>query len=346
MRAFLAMVKRELRAVTREKTIMIAVLIQLCLASFSSVIIMGLVAYYDPESIALNARVSIRAGVVGDTESALARFLEAGKVRVRTFASPEAAEAAFKAGRVDTIIYIPDETSGVVDMQLYLPESESRSTVILMMLQEPLKKYENYLRKERGISVRYADIEGKSPASYEFLYSSIIPILMFFPAFVAGSMVVDSVSEELEHHTLDTLWSAPVSLNAIFGAKAAAALVLAAMQCVAWIGLLRLNRIQLANAGLVLLLSLLVAGILSVAAAFIASYFKDRERSQFMYSLFMMIAAGVSYFLDSSPITLMTRLATGDYYIGILNLAGYVAVMMALLVLFLLGTRRLIGLRS
>jgi len=151
MRAFLAMVKRELRAVTREKTIMIAVLIQLCLASFSSVIIMGLVAYYDPESIALNARVSIRAGVVGDTESALARFLEAGKVRVRTFASPEAAEAAFKAGRVDTIIYIPDETSGVVDMQLYLPESESRSTVILMMLQEPLKKYENYLRKERGI---------------------------------------------------------------------------------------------------------------------------------------------------------------------------------------------------
>ena len=135
-------------------------------------------------------------------------------------------------------------------------------------------------------------------------------------------------------------------LNAIFGAKAAAALVLAAMQCVAWIGLLRLNRIQLANAGLVLLLSLLVAGILSVVAAFIASYFKDRERSQFMYSLSMMIAAGVSYFLDSSPITLMTRLATRDFYIGILNLVGYVAVMIALLVLFLLETQRLVGLKS
>ncbi len=42
----------------------------------------------------------------------------------------------------------------------------------------------------------------------------------------------------------------------------------------------------------------------------------------------------------------MTRLATGDYYIGILNLAGYVAVMMVLLVLFLLETQRLVGLKS
>lgn len=346
MRAFLAMVKKELRAVMREKTIMIAVLIQLFLASFSSVIIMGLVAYYDPESIALNARMSIRAGIIGDRQSALVRYLEEGNVRVTAFASPQDAEARFRAGRIDAIIHIPGETGEVVDMQLYLPESESRSTVVLMMLQEPLKRYENHLREERGVLVRYADIEGKPPTSYEFLYSSIIPILMFFPAFVAGSMVVDSASEELEHHTLDTLWSAPVSLHSIFGAKVAAALVLAVVQCIAWIGLLRLNRIQLANAGLVLLLSILAAGILSVAAAFISSYFKDRERSQFMYSLFMMIAVGVSYFLDSSPITLMTRLATGDYYIGIADLTGYVVVMCGLLVLFLSQTRRLIGLRT
>ena len=343
---FLAMVKRELRAVTREKTIMIAVFIQLCLASFSSVIVMGLVAYYDPESIASNVRMRTRAGVIGDSESPLVQFLEESSVRVIAFASPESAEAAFQAGRIDAIIYLPDEAGGVVDMQLYLPESETRSTVILMMLQEPLKRYENHLREERGVRVRYADIDGKPPTSYEFLYSSIIPILLFFPAFVAGSMVVDSVSEEMEHHTLDTLWSAPVSLNSIFGAKVAAALVLAVVQCVAWTALLRLNRIHLANRGLVLLLSVLVAGILSVAAAFIASYFKDRERSQFMYSLFMLIAVGVSYLFDSSPITLMTRLATGDYYTGILNLAGYIVVTLGLLALFLSKTRRLIGLKS
>jgi len=346
MTPFLAMVRRELRSVLHEKTIMIAVLIQLFLASFSSIIIMGLVSYYDPESIGLNALTSIRAGVIGDTGTALARYLEAANVQPTIFASPDAAEYAFRTGRIDTIVHLPDEESGIVDMQLYLPESESRSTVILMMLQRPLKEYENHLREKRGVHVRYTDIAGKPSTSYEFLYSSIIPILMFFPAFVAGSMAVDSVAEELEHHTLDTLWSAPVSLTSIFGSKVAAALVLAVIQCIAWIGLLRVNRIHLEHRGLVLLLAVLVAGILSVAAAFIASYFKDRERSQFMYSLFMLIATGVSYFLDSSPISLMTRLATGDYYTGIANLTGYLALMVGLLVLFLTQTRRLIGLKS
>ena len=346
MMPFLAMVKKELQSVLREKTIMIAVLIQLFLASFSSIIIMGLVSYYDPESIALNARTVIRAGLIGYGDSALIRYLESANVRTTVYASPEGAEYAFRRRRIDTIINLPDEGRDIVDMQLYLPESESRSTVILMMLHQPLKEYENYLREERGVHVRYTDIEARPSTSYEFLYSSIIPILMFFPAFVAGSMVVDAVAEELEHHTLDTLWSAPVSLTSVFGAKVAAALVLAMGQCLAWIGLLGLNRIRLQNRGLVLLLAILVAGILSVAAAFISSYFKDRERSQFMYSLFMLIATGVSYFLDSSPTSLMTRLATGDYYVGLANLAGYLAVMVGLLALFLTQTKRLIGLKS
>jgi len=228
-------------------------------------------------------------------------------------------------------------------MKLFLPDSETRSTLILMILKEPLKQYENYLREGQGVHVRYTDIKGLPSTTYEFRYSVIIPILMFFPAFVAGSMVVDSISEELENHTLETLWSAPLSLNVIFGAKIVAALVLAVVQCALWSMLLRLNRIPIQNLGLVLLLAAVIAAIISVGSALIATYFKDRERSQFVYSLSVPLSAGTTYFFDVSPITLMTRLATGDCYTGIADVVVYGILLLALLAVFFSMAKRLIA---
>jgi len=340
---FYVMVRKELRSVTKEKTIMIAIMIQLFIASFSSVILIGLMSFYDPDSIAWNANISIKVGVIGDADSPLVWFLRDRNVRVTPFPSPLDAESAFRAGMVDAVIFVPEDGRGVVDMKLFLPTSESRSTMILMVLKEPMKRYENYLREERGVHVRYSDIRGMPSTTYEFRYSVIIPILMFFPAFVAGSMVIDSISEELENRTLETLWSAPLSLNVIFGAKIAAGLVLAVGQCALWSMLLRFNRVPIRNLGLVLLFAAVIAAIIAVGSALIATYFKDRERSQFVYSLFILLSAGVSYLFDASPITLMIRLATGDYYTGIADIAVYGVLLLALLAAFLSVAKRLIA---
>jgi ABC-2 type transport system permease protein len=149
-------------------------------------------------------------------------------VRPIYFADPERADAALDQGLIDTVLYVPPEdTAEIAHMQLFLPEAETQSTIVMMMLRKPLEQYENYLRRARGIEVRFTDLEGKPSTSYEFLYATIVPILMFFPGFVAGSMVADSVASELEHDTLETLWSAPISLAHIFGAKIVAAMVLA-----------------------------------------------------------------------------------------------------------------------
>ncbi len=343
MSAFYAIVKKELQSVTREKTIMIAIIIQLFIASFSSVILVGLMSFYDPDSIGLNARISIGVGVIGDAGSPLVGFLRDRNVRVTTFPSPQDAENAFSTGMIDAVVFTPDDSGSVVEMKLFLPESESLSTMILMILKEPMKRYENYLRRENGVHIRYTDIKGMPPTTYEFRYAFIIPVLMFFPAFVAGSMVIDSISEELENHTLETLWSAPLSLNTVFGAKIAAALALAVVQCALWSMLLRLNRITIQNLHLVLLLAAVIAAIVTVVSAFTSVYFKDRERSQFTYSLFTLISVGISYFFDFSPIMLLTRLATGDHYTGIADVAMYVVLLLALLGAFFYMAKRLIA---
>jgi len=345
MSAFFAIVKKEFRSVSRDKTMVIAIMIQLFIASFSSVVVTGLMSFYDPEAI-LSARFNARVGVIGGAGSPLLGFLQDRHLIVRTFSSALEAESAFRAGRVDAVMLIPEDDGGVVNMQLFLPESESLSTMMLTILREPMKRYENYLRERRGVQVRYSDIAGPSPATYEFRYSFVIPILMFFPAFVAGSMVIDSISEEFENRTLDTLRAAPVSLNLIWGAKIAAALFLAVGQGILWSMLLRWNDIRIQNQQWVVLLGAVIAAIIAVGSALISMCFKDRERSQLVYSLFVSASGGVSYFFDLSPVALMTRYATGDYYVGLADMAVYFVLLLALVAVLSVTAKKLVTVKG
>lgn len=344
MNEFLVLVKKELKSIKTEKTILFAILIQFFIASFSSIMLVGVMAFYDPTSIGENTQIAIEVGVVSDANSSpIIDFVKEPKnVRVLPFSNTDDAERAFQSGHVDSIMIIPASDTGIVDMKLILPESDIESTAILMLLDEPLKKAENYLREANGVQLNYKDIGGKPHVEYEFLYSIIIPLLMFFPALIAGSIVIDTVSEEIENKTLDTLWAAPVSLKKIFSSKIFAAVITACLQCVLWIFLLRLNSFSIQNAGSVLMLSILIAGSVSFGAAIVGLHFKDRERSQFIYSLALLAAAGLSYLLDPSPFGLITGLATGDHYVGIDQVAVYFIPLITIATGFFLVSKKLV----
>ena len=169
---------------------------------------------------------------------------------------------------------------------------------------------------------------------------------MLFPAFIAGSIVVDAVAEEIENKTLDTLWAAPVSLNQVFSSKISAAVITAIIQCVLWVVLLRLNNLFIQNFGLVLLLSIIIAALISIGAAIIALYFKDRERAQFIYSIVLVAVAGLSYLLNPPPFSLITRLATGDHYVGISEVGLYLIPLILVTALFFAASRKFISAQS
>ncbi len=343
MSAFLTIVRKEWRAVLREKTILIAILIQLFIASFSSALLVGLLSIYDPDTMTVEGRVDMPVGVMGDLTSPLITFLRESQMKVTPFTDAKEAERAFKADEVVVILYVPEDKGGTMDMKMYLPRSEVISSLIQVYLHEPLKLYENYLRTERGVVVHFTELQGLSSTTFEFLYGVLIPLLMLFPAFVGGSLVIDSLSEELETRTFETLWSAPLSLNTILAAKISAALVIAVIQCLFWLALLRLNHIDIQNLALVLLLATLTAAILLSVCAFITMALRDRERSQFLYALFMLVAGSLTYFFDSGPIQLTTRLAIGDYYTGAVDVAKYAVVLVALLFVLFRGMKRLLA---
>jgi ABC-2 type transport system permease protein len=333
---------KELTSVLKEKTIVLAIVIQLLIAAFSSVILVGLMSFYDPESIGQHTNLHFNVGIVGDTGGTLGSYLEEARLNVTAFSSEDTAKTRMRAGELDAVIVIP-ESVGVVDMQLLLPQSDSRATVITMVLKEPLLKYENYLRERNGIHVKYTEMKGTPSTTYEFLYSFIVPLLMFFPAFIAGSMIIDSISEEIENKTFDTLMSAPVSLNAVLFGKVAAAVFLAIIQCVLWWLLLSINRLYIQNAALVLLLALVISSFVTLGSALISMYFKDRERSQFAYSILLMTVAGASLFVNPSPVSLMARLAMGDAHVGALEASMYLVPLLVLIVVFYFASKKLLA---
>lgn len=347
MKAFFAMVfaimRKELRSVARDRTILIAVILQLFIASFSSALLVGMLSLYDPDSMGIYGSLNLSVGMVGTQVEPLAQYLKDRGVTTILYPDLTTARTAFYERQISAILLIPEndtsQAGGTKSLKMYLPQSETTSSLILMVLQEPLKRYENMIREQQGIHLRYTDLQGSPPTTFEFIYSIILPVLMFFPAFVAGSMVVDSLSEEVENNTLETLLSAPLSINRIATGKIAAALLLAAVQSAAWIVLLELNHIVVNHTILVLLLSTIVAGITTVCGAFIAVTFHDRERSQFVYSLFLLLAASTSYLVDLSPIQKISRLAIGDYYTSAWDVLIFAALLAVLFYAFLRSSK-------
>jgi hypothetical protein len=321
---------------------MFAIIVQFFIASFSSIILVGIMAFYDPSSIGESTHVRIRAGIVGDSQSPLLDYLHDAHVRLRLYPDTAAAEADFRSGRIDTIIVLPERQGGVVDMKLIMPGLDAKKTVIFMVLDKPLKKYENYLRSANGVELNYGSEGGKPHTTYEFLYSLIVPILMLFPALIAGSIVIDTVSEEFENKTFDTLAAAPVSLAQVVMSKIGAAVITAALQVAMWVGLLRLNHIVIQNAAMVMLLGVVIAAAISVVTAVMALYFKDRERTQFLYSIVLVSLIGGSYFLNPSPFGLITRLAAGDPAMGIFQVVFYAIPLVVMSILFIKVSRRLV----
>src|SRR5258706_5594113 len=271
-----------------------------------------MLSLYDSDTILQFSGTGINIGVVTPTDdNTLGSLMRKHGLNVQQYISLEGAEAAFYRGEVLAIVDAPQDANGLTEIKLYLPESDAISSLIRMVIQEPLKQYENVLRAQKGINVRYADLKGKASTSFEFVYSVLIPMLMFFPAFVAGSITIDTITEEVENNTLQTLLSAPLTIKGMIGAKIVASVILSITQCIAWLSLLQLNGTAIQNTGWILLLALIIAGITSTSAALSAVLLKDRERSQFIYSLALLAEAAISILLILSPSPTISRLPIG-----------------------------------
>lgn len=304
----LRLATRELASLRAEKTVVLALVIQLFIAAFSSFLVVGLVSLYDPGS------GSVEFAAAGDTEGLLEAAQGEDSWSVETHEGRESAREAFEAEEADAAL-IAEGTEGVINVEVLAPEGDLRTTLIVTASRELLENYEDLERERRATQLDVTTLPvpdaGSSPY-HGFTYAVLVPLLMFLPVFISGSIASDSVTEEFERDTVDLLRVSPLSDAAIFDGKAATAVALAPAQAALWLALLQVNGVPVSSP---LVLILLVAGVTAVAVGFgasVALWFRERKQAQFVYSVGVVAFFTLTFALPESSANTVAKLAAGS----------------------------------
>lgn len=315
MRRRLRLARRELASLRSEKTIVLALLIQLFVAAFSSFLVVGLVSLYDPGSTQGSYTVDI--AVSGNASDDLEAIVEQGDARRATvYPSRQAALDGFTNRQVDAVLHGTVGPSGQIEVEAVAPEGDFRTTLIVVQLKEALSDLERERRTELSYRLEQDPLDPPprpdSNPYFGFTYTILVPMLAFLPAFISGSIASDSIAEELERGTLELLRVAPLSVPEIIDGKAIAMVGIAPAQAALWLVFLELNGTSIANPFLILLLVGSLTAVLVVIGSALAIGIGVRREAQLLYSLLALGLFGASLLLPESPPNMVAKLAIGS----------------------------------
>ena len=337
----LIIARRELASLSREKTIVLAILIQLFVAAFSSFLVVGLTSLYDPSSIDSGG---IEVGVTGDAQQDLFEAVaETDGVQPISFESVSATQRAFDQGRIDayltgSFVEPPDSQGQVIQVTATAPDSSIRTTLVVVQLRKVLKTLERQERLDRADSLDQVPLSlpdqiDASPY-FSFTYTVLIPLLLFLPPFISGSVAVDTVTEEIERGTLELLRVAPVTLVDIVDGKSLAMIALAPAQGALWLLLLSWNGSTVANPLALLVLVGATAAIVVVFGVVLGLQLGRRRPAQLLYSVLTLVVFGAAILLPEHPSTTAAKLAVDSpTLVTYGHVAGYVLLAVVLFAL-------------
>ncbi|MFC7203666.1 ABC transporter permease [Haloferax namakaokahaiae] len=335
----LAIARRELGSLRKEKTIVLALAIQLFVAAFSSFLVVGLVSLYDPSAGSYEVDVAVAGGDEA-VESLLWATTAQDGIDAHVYPSTSSALTAFEQREVDAVLEASTDSDGRIRVLAVAPDSSVESTVIVVQLRETLQQLERNERAERGAFLESTPLRLPqaidSNPYFGFTYTVLVPLLLFLPVFIAGSLVVDSLTEEVARGTLELLRVAPVTFPAVVDGKVLAAGGLAPIQAMAWMSLLSLRGTPIHNfGGLFGLVVGLTAVVVSLGAT-VALVAPDRRSSQLLYSVGVLLVFAGTSLLPLSPANTAAKLALDTA--GTTSVAGVVG-------LLFVGAVSLLGMR-
>lgn len=339
----LVIARKELKSLHIEKTLILAIIVQLMIASLSSLLVIGLASFFDPEALDKYNEQSANVGIVGNGE--LIQFLEKSQVNPRYYQNLESALSDFEKNKVDAVVVIPNEDSGgkeLIDVVIYLPKSDIKGTFVTLQLKKPLEEYETYVRDIRSqrigfspVSLNVDSLPKKTSIYFEFIYGILIPLLVFTPVFISGGLIIDMFTEEFERKTMDLLLVSPVSFLEILNGKVLTAVIIVPIQAFLWLMLISFNGVVVHNIAIILLLVSAIALIVVLTGAIIAIRYEKRMISQYLYSLILILMFLAGYLFADSPFNLVTRLSSGAAGIEALGYVGGYVVLGLVLHLFI-----------
>ncbi|WAI02107.1 ABC transporter permease [Methanogenium organophilum] len=311
--------KKELRAINSEKTIILAILLQLFIAMFSSFLIVGLAAMYDPDSLSAYSHQKYPVAYTG-SPSPLADLLRESKDFVVYDMDLATAVTALEERKLSAVVWVPDTSPDAdepVKITLYTIKNDIQSSVVNSKLRDVFVTYENTLRGIRADRISSDPIVIELPPEvpgtnfYEFVYGLLIPLLIFMPAIISAALIIDMITEEFQHDTIETLISTPVTFTEMIWGKVAACFVIVPVQAFVWIALMIINGIHVAGV-VPILLHVSVASLLMILlSTFVALHYRERTSAQFIFSTALVVVLLGVLALPVNPANLIVLLSIG-----------------------------------
>ena len=309
--------KKELLGLSSEKTIVFAILLQVFIAMFSSFLMVGLTAMYDPEAIEGYSTVAYGVGYAGADSALIGEFEKRDDLILHRMDLSQAL-AALRDRKVSAVVYVPEtppDAEGPVMVTLYLIQNDLQSSVINVKVKEVLQGYEKELREVRADRMTAFPVELNFPDSgggenfFEFVYGLLIPLLVLLPAIVSAALIIDLITEEYQRRTLETLMSTPVTFAEMIWGKIVACEVLVPIQAGAWLLLLGLNGIEVDNAAAILLHASAGGLFLILLGALVGLHYRERTSAQFIFSTALVVVFLFVMAAPYNPLNLIVRLA-------------------------------------
>ncbi|MBO8182905.1 MAG: ABC transporter permease [Archaeoglobus sp.] len=320
MKVSVAIALKDLGSMLRERTFVSVILLLIFVASFASVLTFGLLILYNPTYLNILFENELKIGVAGDAPI-LQSFFDG-----KHYASLNDAFYDFYAGKIDVILWLPKEnlTKGSNYVKIFLPRDEVKSIQASIILKKKLLEYQDYLRKLRGMpaggklfvysaSGEELIIPNGISMVFKFIYVVLIPLMMITTAVIASGLFIDLITEEKETGTIDLLLAA-CKKDEIVSGKILAAILLPVILTPLWLLLLMLNGVEIHNFFLVLSIAYSFSFLMISVSAFIVTFFKDRERSQLVFSLVTIGIIPVLFIHPLTPSSLISRLAAGTEF--------------------------------
>ena len=302
---------REIRSLLSEKTIVLALVIQLFVAGFSSFLVVGLVSLYSPDS---GATGEIETAVAGNDTADLERAVRQTRgLTLTTFRDRAIARGEFEQNEVDAALLVAGGDEGRVAVTVLVPDSDIQTTLVVTQVRRALRTYETIERDQRSDQLARTTLDPppRSAASnyFGFTYTVLVPLLLFLPVFIGGSITVDSLTEEIDRGTLELLRVAPVTLTEIVEGKLLAAVAVTPVQAVTWMVLLEFNGTPVANLPWLVVLVCGATAVVVVLGVTLAVATPDRRVAQTLYSVTTLGLFGAASLSPLSPVNAAARLA-------------------------------------
>jgi ABC-type Na+ efflux pump permease subunit len=311
--------KKEFRGLYNEKTIVLAIFLQLFIAMFSSFLVVGLTSMYDPAMLSGYSSIEYAVGYAG-APSGLEGYLDESADFKVYHMELSPAVAALKERKLAAVIYVPEtppDADDAVVITLYMLQNDLQAAVVGVKLKEAFVRFEEDLRAVRserlsaipiGLSIPEARGGGEF---YEFIFGLLIPLLSFLPAIVAAALAIDLITEEYQFGTLETLMASPVSFAEMIWGKVLACELIVPVQAGAWLLLMMANGIRVQNFLPIVIHVSVLSFILILIAALTALFYRERTEAQFIYSTTLVIVMLVILAIPGNPLNVLTRLAVG-----------------------------------